>query len=121
MTRTDGTGWSAAGREGAGVCRGAAVTLAGAGVGLCAATAGVASGVVVSGDATGCFIGRSTFTRAARSFAISSDQLCVASIGMIPLHTEHRARMPGPAIFAGSTRKIDWHSGQVTFISRRRL
>ena len=35
---------------------------------------------------------------------------------MTPLHTEHRARTPAGGTFAGSTRKMDRQSGQLTFI-----
>ena len=35
-----------------------------------------------------------------------------------PPHTEHRARTPASGIFAGSTRKTELHSGQVTFMRR---
>lgn len=34
-----------------------------------------------------------------------------------PPHTEHRARTPAAGTFAGSTRKTDRHSGQLTFIA----
>ena len=51
--------------------------------------------------------------------AKSSVQLRAAVIGMIPPHTEQRARTPGPGTRAGSTRKTDWHSGHETFMTRR--
>ena len=51
--------------------------------------------------------------------AKSSVQLRVAVIGMMPPHTEHRARTPGPGTRAGSTRNTDWHSGHETFMTRR--
>jgi hypothetical protein len=35
---------------------------------------------------------------------------------MTPLHTEQRARTPFGGTLAGSTRKIDLQSGQLTFI-----
>ncbi len=34
-----------------------------------------------------------------------------------PPHTEQRARTPAAGTFAGSTRKTDRHSGQLTFIA----
>jgi hypothetical protein len=39
-----------------------------------------------------------------------------AGIDITPLHTEHRARTPAGGTFAGSTRKIERQSGQLTFI-----
>ena len=36
-----------------------------------------------------------------------------------PPQTEQRARTPASGIFAGSTRKTELHSGQVTFMRRR--
>jgi hypothetical protein len=39
-------------------------------------------------------------------------------IAITPPHTEHRARTPASGIFAGSTRKTELHSGQVTFMRR---
>jgi len=39
-----------------------------------------------------------------------------AGIEMTPLHTEQRARTPVVGTFAGSTRKIERQSGQLTFI-----
>lgn len=51
--------------------------------------------------------------------AKSSVQLRAAVIGMIPPHTEQRARTPGPGTRAGSTRNTVWHSGQETFMTRR--
>ncbi len=38
-------------------------------------------------------------------------------IAITPPHTEHRARTPPNGILAGSTRKIEPHSGQMTFIA----
>jgi hypothetical protein len=35
---------------------------------------------------------------------------------MTPLHTEQRARTPEEGTFAGSTRKMERQSGQLTFI-----
>jgi hypothetical protein len=40
-------------------------------------------------------------------------------IAITPPHTEHRARTPASGILAGSTRKTELHSGQVTFMLRR--
>mgnify|MGYP001555770969 CR=1 FL=1 len=40
-------------------------------------------------------------------------------IAITPPHTEQRARTPASGIFAGSTRKTELHSGQVTFMLRR--
>ena len=37
-------------------------------------------------------------------------------IAITPPHTEHRARTPPSGILAGSTRKIEPHSGQIAFI-----
>ena len=37
-------------------------------------------------------------------------------IAITPPHTEHRARTPASGILAGSTRKTELHSGQVTFM-----
>ena len=51
--------------------------------------------------------------------AKSSVQLRAAVMGMMPPHTEHRARIPGPGTRAGSTRNTDWHSGHETFMTRR--
>ena len=51
--------------------------------------------------------------------AKSSVQLRAVVIEMIPPHTEHRARTPGPGTLAGSTRNTDWHSGHETFMTRR--
>ena len=51
--------------------------------------------------------------------AKSSVQLRAAVIGIIPPHTEHRARTPGPGTRAGSTRNTVWHSGHETFMTRR--
>src|SRR3990170_1475477 len=39
-----------------------------------------------------------------------------AGMVMIPLHTEQRARTPVAGTLAGSTRKTERHSGQLTFI-----
>jgi len=49
----------------------------------------------------------------------SSVQLRVEAIGITPPHTEHLARIPGPGMRAGSTRKTDWQSGQETFMTPR--
>ena len=49
----------------------------------------------------------------------SSVQLRVEAIGITPPHTEQRARIPGPGMRAGSTRKTDWQSGQETFMTPR--
>ena len=51
--------------------------------------------------------------------AKSSVQLRAAVMEMMPPHTEHRARTPGPGTRAGSTRNTDWHSGHETFMTRR--
>ena len=51
--------------------------------------------------------------------AKSSVQLRALVIGMIPPHTEHRARTPGPGTREGSTRNTEWHSGHETFMTRR--
>ena len=51
--------------------------------------------------------------------AKSSVQLRAVVIGMIPPHTEQRARTPGPGTRAGSTRNTVWHSGHETFMTRR--
>lgn len=51
----------------------------------------------------------------------SSAQPALAPTGMMPPHTEQRARSDTLVILAGSTRKTERHSGQVTFIGRRRL
>jgi len=40
-------------------------------------------------------------------------------IAITPPHTEQRARTPASGILAGSTRKTELHSGQVTFMRRR--
>ena len=40
-------------------------------------------------------------------------------IAITPPHTEHRARTPASGILAGSTRKTELHSGQVTFMRWR--
>jgi hypothetical protein len=40
--------------------------------------------------------------------------------GITAPQTEHRARRLVLVTFAGSTRKIDRHSGQATFICQRR-
>jgi hypothetical protein len=40
-----------------------------------------------------------------------------AGMEMIPLQTEHRAFTPEGGTFAGSTRKTERQSGQLTFIS----
>ncbi len=40
-------------------------------------------------------------------------------IAITPPHTEHRARTPASGILAGSTRKTELHSGQVTFMRLR--
>lgn len=65
--------------------------------------------------------GRGDAVRLAASCAVakSSVQLRAAVMGMIPPHTEQRARTPGPGTRAGSTRKTDWHSGHETFMTRR--
>jgi hypothetical protein len=47
----------------------------------------------------------------------SACALAPAAIVMTPPHTEQRARTLAPAIFSGSTRNTDRHSGQVTFIA----
>ncbi|HEY3133343.1 MAG TPA: hypothetical protein VGJ47_01830 [Gemmatimonadaceae bacterium] len=39
-----------------------------------------------------------------------------AGIVITPLHTEHRARTPEGGTLAGSTRKMERQSGQLTFI-----
>ena len=39
-----------------------------------------------------------------------------AGMAITPLHTEHRARTPDGGTFAGSTRKMERQSGQLTFI-----
>jgi hypothetical protein len=39
-----------------------------------------------------------------------------AGMVITPLHTEHRARAPDGGTLAGSTRKIERQSGQLTFI-----
>lgn len=51
--------------------------------------------------------------------AKSSVQLRAAEMGMMPPHTEQRARTSGPGTRAGSTRNTDWHSGHETFMTRR--
>jgi hypothetical protein len=51
--------------------------------------------------------------------AKSSVQLRALVMGMIPPHTEHRARTPGPGTREGSTRNTEWHSGHETFMTRR--
>jgi len=65
--------------------------------------------------------GRAAAVRLAASWRVakSSVQLRAAVIGMIPPHTEHRARTPGPGTRAGSTRNTVWHSGHETFMTRR--
>jgi hypothetical protein len=40
-------------------------------------------------------------------------------MAITPPHTEQRARTPASGILAGSTRKTELHSGQVTFMRRR--
>ena len=66
-------------------------------------------------------VGREDDVRLAASCGVakSSVQLRAAVIGMMPPHTEHRARIPGPGTRAGSTRNTDWHSGHETFMTRR--
>src|SRR6185312_9896697 len=49
--------------------------------------------------------------------AKSSSMRPRSPMAITPPHTEHRARTPASGIFAGSTRKIDPHSGQTTFIA----
>ena len=65
--------------------------------------------------------GRVAAVRLAASWGVakSSVQLRAAVIGMMPPHTEHRARTPGPGTRAGSTRNTVWHSGHETFMTRR--
>src|SRR5688500_20083447 len=53
--------------------------------------------------------------------AKSSVQLRVAVIGMIPPHTEHRARIPGPGTRAGSTRKTEWQDRKSTRLNSSHL
>src|SRR5207247_546664 len=48
--------------------------------------------------------------------AKSAAMCAAAEMAITPPHTEQRARTADPGTFAGSTRKTEWHSGQLTFI-----
>lgn len=125
-----GAGGRAAG-SGAGVGRGAGAAATGAagagsdgaGSDACATTGadgGVGTadwaGVATSGVATGVLAATPGRCGGVTSFAKSCSAPVPPAIVIRPPHTEHRARTLLTAIFVGSTRKIDRHSGQVTFI-----
>jgi hypothetical protein len=72
---------------------------------------------IVIGSGTGA-IGRTGLAGIDRRAAAAGAPLDDAAAMLItPPHTEHRARTPTVGTFDGSTRKIDRHSGHVTFTS----
>lgn len=81
--------------------------------------AGAATGADARGGAGGAIVAAppplansGAFTGAAKSaFDCAEPTTC-----MTPPHTEHRARTPPSGTRSGSTRKMDRHSGQVTFM-----
>lgn len=52
-------------------------------------------------------------------FGNSSAQRTLAPTGISPPQIEQRARRLAPVTLAGSTRKMDWHSGQAMFMTRQ--
>lgn len=128
---TVGAGGSAAG-TGTGVAEGCDTATAGtAGVGAGAAEttsgAGGATGVGATGAAATGAGGATGATGAAGGADVSMRAGVEANsvrastppvMEMTPPHTTHRARTFADGSFAGSTRKTERHSGQVTFIRR---
>jgi hypothetical protein len=86
-------------------CGGVGIVIAGRG-GSGAGDAALCADRVALCAATGCGAAKSSSIRPRSPIAIT------------PPHTEQRARTPASGIFAGSTRKMDPHSGQTTFIAR---